>query len=157
MPGVFKRAHGHKGASFVEIFQNCIVYADGIFEDFTDKKVAAETQLHAEHGQPLIYGKDKDKGLRLNARSHWQLDVVTIGEDGVTEADILIHDETNPVLANMLVHLSRPDFPMVLGVIYSEDVTSFEADVHAQMDQAVSTGKSDLGAYMARGRTWRVD
>ncbi len=157
MPDIFKRAHAHSGTSFVEIFQNCIVYADGIFEGFTDKKAAPDNQLLAEHGKPLLYGKEGNKGLRLKPGT-LDLEAVTIGEDGVTADDILVHDETNKVLAQMLIGLQRPDFPMVLGVIYAEEnVPVFEASVTEQV-QGIreSKGPGDLNAYMAKGRTWTV-
>ena len=94
MPKVLTRAHDHKGASFVEIFQNCIVYNDGVFSDFAEKKSATDTQLHLEHGKPLIFGKEGNKGIRIN-HDIFDLEVVTIGEKGITTGDILVHDETN--------------------------------------------------------------
>src|SRR5579862_7058514 len=78
---LFARAHAHKGASFVELIQNCIVYNDGIFDDFVAKEFAAERQLHVVHGQPLIFGKAKNKGLRLNPQN-LSLETVTLGENG---------------------------------------------------------------------------
>src|SRR5579863_8496681 len=66
---LFARAHAHKGASFMELIQNCIVYNDGVFDDFVTKEFAAERQLHVKHGQPMIYGKAKNKGLRVNAQT----------------------------------------------------------------------------------------
>ena len=156
MPDIFKRAHGHKGASFVEIFQNCIVYNDAVFGDFTEKPVAADQQLLVEHGAPMIFGKEKNKGLRLNPQA-FALEVVTVGEDGVNEEDLLVHDQTNATLANMLVHLPRPDFPVVLGVIYDVPSPTFEVEVHRQINDAgAKSGKADLSAFMAKGRTWTV-
>ncbi|MDP2578105.1 MAG: 2-oxoacid:ferredoxin oxidoreductase subunit beta, partial [Candidatus Palauibacterales bacterium] len=109
MPGVLKRAHAHRGTSFVEIFQNCIVFNDDVFSDFTDKSVAPERQLHVEHGQPLLFGEALDRGLRLKPGSV-ELEVVRLG-DGVAPADILVHDETNKALASMLVAMEPPAFP----------------------------------------------
>jgi len=156
LPGILTRAHAHKGASFVEIFQNCIVYNDAVFADFTEKAVAADMQLYVEHGQPMIFGKDGNRGLRVNPGG-FGLEVVTIGEDGVTVADILIHDETNAALAQLLISLSQPDFPMVLGVIYCDPAPTFEAAVHEQMTFVKSGGKApDLKALLKQGRTWDV-
>lgn len=157
MPTVFTRAHEHKGTAFVEIFQNCIVYNDGVFEGFTNKKTAAETQLHAIHGQPLIFGTDKNKGLVLNTKT-LSLEIATIGENGVTEADIVVHDETNRTLANLLVQLKYPEFPMILGVIYNETAPTFERDVLAQVDAAKQSAKQapDLNAFIRKGKTWTV-
>jgi len=156
MPIVFKRAHEHKGASFVEIFQNCIVYNDGVFADFTDKKAASERQLLLENGQPMIFGKERNQGLRLNAQN-LTLEVVTIGEDGVTEDDILVHDETNRMLAHMLAELPKEDYPVVLGVLYCKPEQSYEAAVQEQ-EAALTTksGEADLNALLRRGQTWTI-
>src|SRR3546814_13238339 len=89
-----------RGTSLVEIFQNCIVYNDGAFEAFTERSVAADRQLLLEHGKPMIFGKDADKGLRL-AKGKLALEVVTLG-DGITEADLLVHDEADRAMAFLL-------------------------------------------------------
>ncbi|MBL8985240.1 MAG: 2-oxoacid:ferredoxin oxidoreductase subunit beta [Gemmatimonadetes bacterium] len=151
--GVLKRAHEHKGTSFVEIFQNCVVYNDGVFDEFTEKSVAPDRQLIAEHGKPLVFGKDKNKGLRLRTQT-LELEVVTIGENGVTAADILVHDEKNRTLASLLGSLHPPTFPQVLGVLYCDPAPTFEDAIHAQMRAA--TGPKDLNALMRTGQTWTV-
>ncbi|MEM8771078.1 MAG: 2-oxoacid:ferredoxin oxidoreductase subunit beta [Pseudomonadota bacterium] len=115
---VLKAARAFKGAAFVEIFQNCIVYNKDRFEDFVAKKTAAETQLHVEHGKPLLFAKGT-KGLKLNTKT-LMLEIVDVGENETPEADILVHDETNRTLAQMLINLPMGDFPMPLGVIYRE-------------------------------------
>jgi 2-oxoglutarate ferredoxin oxidoreductase subunit beta len=152
---VFARAHAHKGASFVELIQNCIVYNDGVFDDFVAKEFAAERQLHVKHGQPMIFGKAKNKGLRLNTQK-LALEVVTIGENGVTEKDILVHDEKNRVMALMLAGLRPPEFPEVLGVIYCDPAPSYETAVQAQDAQARAKGAGDLDKLMRAGNTWSV-
>mgnify|MGYP005844689095 CR=1 FL=1 len=158
LPGILTRARDYRGAAFVELFQNCIVYNDDVFKDFTDKSVAADRQLHLEHGQPMIFGKEKNKALRLR-KSGFELEVVTIGEDGVSEDDILVHDETNATLAYLLINLPQPDYPMVLGVIYCNpaEVTYDEA-VNVQVEAVKEkAGKADLKAILKRGRTWEVE
>lgn len=153
--GVLKRAREHHGASFVEIFQNCVVFNDGVFSEFTDRKHTAETQLHVEHGKPLLYGAEKNKGLRMD-RKTLKLDVVTVGADGVTEDDVLVHDETNRVLANLLVALKPPAFPMAVGVIYCDPAGSFEEDLLGQ----TPTGDAsviELDTLLRSGRTWTID
>ncbi len=155
MPGVLKRAHAHRGTSFVEIFQNCIVFNDDVFSDFTDKSVAPERQLHVEHGQPLLFGEALDRGLRLKPESV-ELEVVRLG-DGVAPADILVHDETNKALASMLVAMEPPAFPVALGVIYCHPEPSYEGVVHAQMAAAAGEGKADLGALLSGDRSWSVE
>jgi 2-oxoglutarate/2-oxoacid ferredoxin oxidoreductase subunit beta len=156
LPGTLARAHAHKGASFVEIFQNCIVYNDAVFDYFTAKPVAADLQIHVEHGKPLIFGKEKNKGLRLNTKT-LTLEVVTVGENGITLDDIQVHDETNRMLANMLVSLQPPEFPIVLGVIYCDPKPSFETAIIAQV-KAAEEKKPDanINALLRAGKTWTV-
>ncbi len=152
---LFKRARDHKGASFVELIQNCIVYNDAVFANFTEKDVAADMQLHVKHGQPMLYGKERNKGLRLNVET-LALEKVVIGENGVTEKDILVHNEKNRVLAGLLSALRPPEFPEVLGVIYCDPATSYDAAVTAQDAQARAKGPGDLDKLMRAGNTWSV-
>ena len=107
-------------ASFVEVLQNCNIFNDGAWRDFTDREVRDDRMLILEHGKPMIFGKERDKGIRLNGL---QPEVVTIGEDGVTEADLLVHDEhaEDPHLAFMLSRMYWPEFPVPVGVL--RDVT----------------------------------
>jgi 2-oxoglutarate ferredoxin oxidoreductase subunit beta len=151
---VLKRAHAHRGASFVEIFQNCVVYNDGVFDDFTAKEVAPDAQLPVQHGQPLLFGKDKRRGLRLDPR-RLALEVVTVGEGGVTAADVLIHDQTNRTLAGMLAALEPPDFPVALGVLYHDPATPYEADVYAQV-AAAGEPAGGMDELLRSARTWSV-
>ena len=152
---LFKRARDHKGASFVELIQNCIVYNDAVFANFTDKDVAADMQLHVKHGQPMLYGKERNKGLRLNIET-LELEKVVIGENGVTEKDILVHNEKNRVLAGLLSALRPPEFPEVLGVIYCDPTTSYDAAVGAQDALIRAKGPGDLDKLMRAGNTWSV-
>ena len=119
-----KAAHEYKGAAFVEIFQNCIVYNKDVFDDFVAKKTAPETQIHVEHGAPLTFAKGT-KGLRLNPQT-LSLEVVTVGDNGVTEADLLVHDETNPTIAQLLLNMPKETFPMALGVIYRVNQPTYD-------------------------------
>ena len=89
MTSLFIEAEKFKGTSLIEILQNCVIFNDGCFTQFTDKKVREDMQMFLEHGKPMIFGKERDKGLVLNGL---KLEVVTIGENGVTESDILVHD-----------------------------------------------------------------
>jgi 2-oxoglutarate ferredoxin oxidoreductase subunit beta len=144
--GVLKRAHAHKGASFVEILQNCVVFNDAVFDHITGKEVAAEAQLVVEHGKPLVFGKNKDKGLRLKP-GKIELEIAPAG------ADTLVHDETNRPLAQLLAAL-EPPFPTAMGVLYCNPTKSYEHDVYAQ--QGAAPGKSDLDALLNSERTWEV-
>lgn len=121
---VLKAAHAHQGASFVEIFQNCIVYNDSVFAGFTERDVVAENQVLVEHGKPLLFGSDRQRGLRLNTQT-LSLERVTIGENGITETDILVHDEGNRALAMLLAALQPPHMPVALGILYRSPGTPF--------------------------------
>ena len=155
MPQVLMRAKQHKGASFVEILQNCIVYNDGVYSAFTEKSNSADGQVLCEHGKPLRFGKSNEKGLRLN-RDKLALEIVTVGEDGVTDADIVVHDETNKVLAGMLAALQPPN-PVAMGVIYCSPGPSYEEGVHKQIaEQTQKVPAIELNQLLRRGRTWTV-
>jgi len=111
---VLKRAAEHQGTSFVEVYQNCIVFYDGAFQYAQDKATRADSTLELEHGKPMIFGANRDKGIRLNGM---EPEVVTLG-NGVTEADLLVHDESakEPSLAYLLSRMRQPDFPEPIGV-----------------------------------------
>jgi len=148
-----KRAHAHCGASFIEIFQNCVVYNDGVFDDFIEKSVAPEKQIHVQHGQPLRFGADGRQGLRL-VPGRLELEVVTVGEHGVGESDLLVHDETNHALASLLAGLRPPQFPMAIGVLFCNPAPSYNGLVEEQL-VAAGTDR-DLNGLLRRGRTWSV-
>jgi len=154
---LLKRAHAHRGASFVEVFQNCVVFNDGVFDSFTAKDVAPAAQLHLKHGKPLVFGPHGERGLRLKPGT-LALEAVPVGEGGVALDDILVHDETNRTLAQLLVGLEPPAFPVALGVLYCSPATSYEADVYAQA-RAAGLGRAapDLGTLLARDGTWTVE
>jgi 2-oxoglutarate ferredoxin oxidoreductase subunit beta len=157
LSGVLTRAHQHKGTSFVEVFQNCVVFNDGVFDDFTEKSVAPDRQVLVEQGKPLLFGKDKSKGIRLNPATI-SLEVVSLGENGVTEADVLRHDETNRTLAGMLLAMEPPEFPVALGVVYCNPATPFEKDLYAQLESAGAwKGEPDLADLFKQERTWTVE
>ena len=156
LPQVLKRAHAHSGASFVEIIQNCIVYNDGAFSGWTDRAAAADSQIQVEHGKKLVFGKDGDRGLRLDPGT-LSLEVVGIGENGIGEDDILVHDETNRTLANLLGAMEHPDFPVAIGVLYCDPAETYDSAVHRQIGEAAQkTPPTDLNAMLRRGRTWTV-
>jgi len=142
MSQIFIDAERFNGTSLVEVLQNCVIFNDGCFTHVTDKKVKEDKQIYLEHGKPMIFGKEKDKGLVLNGL---KLEVVTIGEGGVTEADILIHnaEEKDPTLHQMLV---RMEYPLATGVIRRvEDITLEERmlDLTAQVKANSNFHKTD--------------
>ena len=153
LAGVLAEAHANKGASFVEIYQNCIVYNDDVFADFTSRTVAAERQLHAEHGKPLVFGKARDKGLALDAAA-MALRVVSVGAGGPEDAGVLVHDRTNRALAMLLATMDGPDFPVALGVLYAAPAPSYETAVAQRIAAADSSGWNEI---LRRGHTWRIE
>jgi 2-oxoglutarate ferredoxin oxidoreductase subunit beta len=156
LPEVLKRAAGHRGASFVEILQNCIVYNDNVFAAITDRAVADEAQIHVVHGEPLIFGKDRSKGLRLRPGS-LELEVVSLGEKGLGESDLLRHDETSRPLATLLAAMQPPALPLALGVLYCDPGESYDRQVHEQLAAAQSKGRNrDLDGLLRGGHTWTV-
>ena len=132
MSQVFIDAAKFKGTSLIEVLQNCPIFNDGAFAQYTDKNVREDKQLFVEHGKPMIFGKERDKGLVLNGL---KLEVVTIGENGITEDDLLVHDAhiEDPTLHQMLV---RSKYPMVTGIIRSFNDVTFEERV-AEITQQV--------------------
>ena len=124
LPGLLNEAQAHQGAAFVEILQNCIVYNKDVFDSVANRKTAADRQIHTRHGQPLLYGQNNSKGLRLNPQN-LSLEGIAIGENGASEADVLVHDETNVALAHMLLSMAPP-LPTAMGVVHRRQAESFE-------------------------------
>ncbi len=153
LPEVLKRAHQYQGASFIEILQNCPVFNDGVFNSITDRKTGPEHQLWLEHGAPMVFGPNNEKGLRLNHKT-LQLEVVTLGQDGVTESDLVVHDEGNRTLAWLLSDLPEV---VALGVLYSEPGAAYDASALAQRKLAIEQrGQPDVDALLRQGHTWNI-
>lgn len=153
-----KRSYGHHGASFVEIYQNCNIFNDGAFEIFTEKGSKMEECLFLEQGQPLIYGANKDKGIRLDG-----LRPVVVSLDGSVSADDLwVHDEKDIYKAQTLIRLfddpaTEGHFPRPFGVFYENDRPCYEDMMSAQLDHIISSkGKGDLSALLKGRETWTI-
>ncbi len=157
MVETLERAAGHRGTSFVEIYQNCNIYNNGAFEEFTAKDVRADRMLYLKHGEPMIFGKDADKGIRINGLKP---EVVQLGKDGITEKDILVHDETiqDPTIAFMLARMDYPEFPVPVGVIRAVQRPSYDSLLEAQLNKAIEDqGAGDLTELFRQGDTWEVE
>ncbi len=156
LQGTLDRAGFHRGSVFVEVLQNCNIFNDGAWREFTERDVREDRMLVLEDGQPMIFGKDRDKGIRLNGL---RPEVVTLG-NGITEEDLLVHDEKaeDPYLALMLSRMWWPDFPVPVGII-----RSVERPTHDQLvtDQIVEvkarSGEGDLASLLRSGDTWTVE
>ena len=150
-----RRSYEHKGAAFVEILQNCPIYNDGVFEQVKDKKTAADSRIEVEHGKPLVFGVDGQKGIRLNTRT-LSLEVVELNRDGIDRNDLLVHDEGNRVIAQLLSTMSGPEFPVAVGVLYSERKEGYVEETVEQRETIRSREKGDLEELLHSGNTWQV-
>lgn len=153
---VLKEAALHEGTSIVEVLQNCVIYNDKTHNAITDKAHSADRTIKLVHGEPMIFGKNKDKGLMLDGL---ELKVVTIGEDGVTKDDILVHDAhcEDITLHLKLADMEYPKYPVALGVIRSVKAPVYDQCVEHQLEevQAVSKIKS-LTDLIHSGDVWEV-
>jgi 2-oxoglutarate ferredoxin oxidoreductase subunit beta len=153
---VLLEAEKHNGTSLVEVLQNCVIYNDKTFGFLTDKEHKKDRQLVLKHGEPMIFGKDMDKGLVLDG---FKLKVVKIGEDGVTEKDILVHDayEPNPILHLLLGTMNYPDFPIALGVIRSVKADTYEVSLENQIETAkAGSSIKSMQDLLYSGNIWKV-
>jgi 2-oxoglutarate ferredoxin oxidoreductase subunit beta len=156
MASMLERAHQHRGTSFVEVYQNCNIFNDGAFKDFTAKEVRADRMIFLEHGAPMIFGKERDKGLRINGM---KIEVVQLG-NGVTESDILVHDEQreDPSIAFLLSRMDYPEYPVPVGVIRAVRRPTYDELMTKQIEQAIATeGEGDLREILVEGDTWTVE
>jgi 2-oxoglutarate ferredoxin oxidoreductase subunit beta len=148
MSDVLRHAHAFVGTSFVEIFQNCIVYNEDVFASFTDRKDAANTQLHVKHGEPMLFGKHNDKGIRFNP-DNWSLEVIDATK---TPGDVLVHDEGNAVVARLLIDLHMP---VAMGVIYRQPAVSYEDAFYSHHPSRMRRTKS-ITDFIKGPSSWTV-
>jgi len=157
---MMQRAGEHSGAAFLEVLQNCNIFNDGAWRDFTDKSVKEDRMLVLKHGEPMIYGAEKNKGIRLNGL---RPEVVTIGENGVSVADLWVHDETDPdaTRTQILSRMWWPDFPVPVGVFRRVPRPTHDQLLVEQIDGAkaarAAKGPVDLQKLLASGETWTVE
>ena len=150
------RAHEHRGTAFLQIFQNCNIFNDGAFASYRDKAQRGDSLLELEHGKPMIFGKERDKGIRLNA-DDYRLEVVQLGH-GLTEDDLLVHDEeAQPSRLMLLAEMAPPDFPTPIGVIRRIKRPTFDGSMRAQIDEVTEQkGRGKLRDALHAGATWEV-
>lgn len=151
---IYIDAARHKGASVIEVLQNCVIFNDGIHEKVTGKEVRDDRTLILKHGEPMIFGKESDKGLILEGL---KLKVVKIGENGITEKDILVHDaaEPNPGIQYMLANMKYPEYPVALGVIRAVPGPTYEKELENQVEQVKSRSKiKNMDGLLNSGSVW---
>jgi 2-oxoglutarate ferredoxin oxidoreductase subunit beta len=154
------RSHQHKGASFLEIYQNCNIFNDGAFEIFTEKSSKADQVLFLEQGKPLVFGANQNKGIRLNGLKP---EVVTIGEAGITVDDLWVHDETDFYKAQILIRMfdnpnqTENHFPRPFGVFYETERACYEDMMAMQIEETIaSKGKGDLDKLLRGKEVWEI-
>ncbi|MEN6453298.1 MAG: 2-oxoacid:ferredoxin oxidoreductase subunit beta [Prolixibacteraceae bacterium] len=154
---VFELAAKHKGTSVVEVLQNCVIFNDGIHDEITNPKYRAERQLFLEHGKPMIFGNDNEKGLVFE---NGRLKVVRIGEDGYRIENILVHDSKNPdpTLHMALINMCLPDFPVAMGVVRNVEAPVYDEEMTKQIE-TVRNGSpfSKVADLLRAGNTWEVN
>ncbi len=156
LTATLQKAAAHKGTAFVEIYQNCKIFNDGVFEYATDKSIKADNALYLEHGKPMIFGKDRNKGIRLNGITP---EIVEIGKDCAID-DLLIHDEKaeQPTLSYLLSRMVHPLFPECVGVFRSVRKPNYEELLDGQIDAMTKAkGKGDLDKMFRSDDLWVVE
>jgi 2-oxoglutarate/2-oxoacid ferredoxin oxidoreductase subunit beta len=154
---IYVEAAKHKGTSVVEVLQNCVIFNDGIHDVVVGKEVRDDRTIILKHGQPMLFGKNNDKGLVLDGL---KLRVVKLGENGITEKDILVHDavEANPGIHYMLANMDYPEYPVALGVIRSVESPTYDMAVHEQIEEIRSKSKIKcMDDLLMSGSTWVVE
>lgn len=153
---VLRQAQEHRGLSFVEIYQNCNIFNDGAFEPMVGRQVRSDGLVDLVHGKPLIFGKDGNKGIRIHNN---QPEVVTLGQNGISEKDLYVHDETveNPTISYMLSQMDYPRFPVPMGVLRKVNRPSYEKMVHEQNSRILTEkGPGSLEKLIVGKETWDI-
>lgn len=153
---VLAAAARHKGASVVEILQNCMIYNNGIHNYITDRETRADRTIHLVHGEKMIFGKDKNRGI---VQDGFGLKAVTIGEDGWTLDDVLVHDAHTPsnFLHQQLAMMDGHELPLAIGVIRDVDAPVYNEDVDRQVEEVKAAhGFDSLRSMILAGETWEV-
>jgi 2-oxoglutarate ferredoxin oxidoreductase subunit beta len=154
---VIEAAARHKGTSFVEVLQNCLVFNDGVFQNVIDRQLRDENRILLEHGKPIRFGADRRRGVMVR---DMQPQLVTVGENGVREEDLLVHDahSSSRALACLLASLEPPEFPEAFGIFRQIQRPTYDELLISQIDAAVAkNGRGQLPRLLSGGTTWWVD
>jgi len=153
---MIERVGRHKGSGFLEVYQNCNIFNDGAFKSFNEREVKEDRMVQHEHGKPLVFGRNKDRGIRLNGVTP---QIVTIGENGVTIDDLLVHNEhaPEPNLSYILGRMQFPEYPVPMGVFRAVEKPTYEQMLAGQVSTAVETkGAGNLEKLFNSGETWII-
>lgn len=154
---VLLAAQLHKGTSVVEILTNCVIWNNGIHNPITDKEVRAEKTIHLRHGEKMLFGKNLEKGL---VQDGFLLKAVTVGEDGYTIDDVLVHDAHTPsnFLHQQLAMMDGESLPLAIGIIRDVDAPTYDEGVSKQVEEVrAKKGFSTLRDMILAGETWTVE
>jgi 2-oxoglutarate ferredoxin oxidoreductase subunit beta len=154
---VVERAMHHKGVSFVEVYQNCNIFNDHAFDMFTERGVRDDAMIELNHGKPLVFGKERNRGIRMRRRD-MHLEVVDLNGE-VSESDLITHDEkaTDSYLAYMLARMEYPDYPVPIGVFRDVAKATYEEMLVEQIKMATDKkGPGDLEKLINSGDTWVI-
>ncbi len=158
LQAMMKRAAEHKGIAFIEVFQNCNIFNDGAFELLTEKDTKPDYVLYIEHNKPMVFGKNNDKGIRLDGLTP---QVVDISNGHYSINDLWVHDEfdKNSFRAHILSKFDEIDgFPTPIGIFNQNFKTTYEEDFHAQINNVTKTkGEGDLKKLLFSGNIWEVN
>ena len=154
---IYQEAAKHKGTSVIEVLQNCVIFADGIHDNVSGREVRDDRTLVLKHGEPMLFGLANDRGLILDGL---KLRVVKLGENGITEKDILVHDafESNPGIHYMLANMGYPEYPVALGIIRSVPGQTYEKAVEEQINEIRKISKIKcMNDLLNSGSVWKVE
>lgn len=147
----------HDGTAVVEVLVNCVIFNDKTHWNLVDREHRSDRTIVLKHGEPMIFGKDRDKGLMLDGL---KLKVVKLGENGITEKDLLVHDahQENPGLHSMLIDMQYPEYPVALGVIRAVKDTTYDDNVRDQITEVRSKSPIQcMDDLLVSGATWEVE
>ncbi len=154
LTSILLEAVEHKGSSVIEILQNCPVFNDGVFDEFTGRKAKSTAQVELRPNEPLTFGEENEKGIGLSGLTPH---IVEHGGNGLLE-QVLIHDPSNRALAQVLSNLEYPQFPVPMGVFLKEDRAVYEESLHAQIGEAKDKKKAaHLGALLRGNDSWTLE
>lgn len=155
MREVFQASSEHKGVSFIEAYTNCVIFNDGAFASQESRLERKEATLELKHGEPLIFGKESNKGIVLDGMKP---KVVIIGENGITKEDILVHDESSDDICYtyMLANMGGDGFPTPVGILKKVSKPTYEDQIIAQQNEAISKSKPSLQNLLFSSDTWEV-
>lgn len=152
MMEVMQKAHAHKGTSLVEVYQNCNIFNDKVHDEYTNRATRDETTVRLEDGQPMIFGKAKDKGL---SQDNFEFKTVDVAGN---EGKLIKHDPSNENLAQLLCNLNGSNGPIPLGVIKQVEDVVYNEQLHEQIEANLIDGKkASFQDILTSGNTWKVD